>query len=219
MAKDEFEEPGMWDEYRWERFLQQQDRNTEKYFTLLEKYMDHPDRDRIIALEMGWEYFEEEENSTWDEAAEVFCELDEDEQSLGDDDEFDTFTGSPIYSDTLELHSWVNKLLEKSPALQECPEASRMASCCSICGAKLAAALCGSDDSELGMTIAYLKRALKAANDALDASNKLRISGHLTRRQETAFQKHLFQVRNRVVDLMSEYRSEWRRRVDGTGKD
>ena len=25
-----------WDEYQWERFLQEQDRNTEKYFGLLE---------------------------------------------------------------------------------------------------------------------------------------------------------------------------------------
>lgn len=53
MADDDFETPEIWDEYQWERFLQQQDRNTEKYFGLLEKYLDHPDRDNIIAKEMG----------------------------------------------------------------------------------------------------------------------------------------------------------------------
>jgi hypothetical protein len=41
----------IWDEYQWERFLQLQDRNTEKYFGLLEKYLEHPDRDNIIAKE------------------------------------------------------------------------------------------------------------------------------------------------------------------------
>src|SRR6476619_6620471 len=43
-----------WDEYEWERFLQQQDHKTEKYMELLEKYLDHPQRDQIIAREMGW---------------------------------------------------------------------------------------------------------------------------------------------------------------------
>ena len=44
----------MWDEYDWERFLQQQDQRTEKYMELLEKYIDDPNRDEIIAREMGW---------------------------------------------------------------------------------------------------------------------------------------------------------------------
>ena len=51
---DDFQPEEVWDEYVWERFLQEQDRNTEKYFRLLETYMDHPNRDEIIAEEMGW---------------------------------------------------------------------------------------------------------------------------------------------------------------------
>ena len=52
--------PGeVWDEYVWERFLQQQDRNAEKYFQLLEKYINDPDCDEIIAEEMGWNVFAE----------------------------------------------------------------------------------------------------------------------------------------------------------------
>src|SRR5881227_2783302 len=49
-----FEPERAWDEYEWERFLQQQDHKTEKYMELLEKYLDHPQRDQIIAQEMGW---------------------------------------------------------------------------------------------------------------------------------------------------------------------
>ncbi len=48
----------VWDEYQWERFLQQQDRKTEQYMELLEKYMDHPERDQIIAREMGWSHLD-----------------------------------------------------------------------------------------------------------------------------------------------------------------
>jgi len=44
----------MWDEYDWERFLQEQDQKTEKYMQLLETYLDDPQRDEIIAREMGW---------------------------------------------------------------------------------------------------------------------------------------------------------------------
>ena len=80
MADDDFETPEIWDEYQWERFLQQQDRNTEKYFGLLEKYLDHPDRDSIIAREMGWESFDEDRDAEWDEVAESLCE---EEMSLG----------------------------------------------------------------------------------------------------------------------------------------
>ena len=54
MAGYEGESERMWDEYDWERFLQQQDQKTEKYMELLEKYLDDPQRDQIIAREMGW---------------------------------------------------------------------------------------------------------------------------------------------------------------------
>ena len=54
MAGFDQEPERVWDEYDWERFLQQQDHKTEKYMELLEKYLDDPQRDQIIAQEMGW---------------------------------------------------------------------------------------------------------------------------------------------------------------------
>ena len=54
MSGYEHEPDRIWDEYEWERFLQQQDHKTEKYMELLEKYLDDPQRDEIIAREMGW---------------------------------------------------------------------------------------------------------------------------------------------------------------------
>lgn len=43
-----------WDEFDYERFMRECDARTNKYSELLDKYMDHPDRDRLIAKEMGW---------------------------------------------------------------------------------------------------------------------------------------------------------------------
>src|SRR3954452_21144094 len=61
MPEYDHEPERAWDEYEWERFLQQQDQKTEKYMELLEKYLDHPQRDQIIAREMGWAQLVDEE--------------------------------------------------------------------------------------------------------------------------------------------------------------
>src|SRR5438874_272438 len=50
MAGYEGESERMWDEYDWERFLQQQDQKTEKYMQLLETYLDDPQRDKSLLV-------------------------------------------------------------------------------------------------------------------------------------------------------------------------
>ena len=208
---DDFEPVEVWDEYVWERFLQEQDRNTEKYFKLLETYMDHPNRDEIIAEEMGWSVFEtaEELDDSGEnpEPSEYLLE----EESEGDE-EFEEFTQSPVYADTLRLHKWINRLFDSREDLREHPEAVRFATRSAICGAKLAAALCGQENTEIGMTIAYLKRALKAANDALEAAQILADTGVLDRRRANHGRRLVFAIRNRVVDHMREYRRRWSER-------
>lgn len=48
-----------WDEFDHEKLLRESDARTDKLGELMEKYMDDPDRDRIIAREMGWTHIEE----------------------------------------------------------------------------------------------------------------------------------------------------------------
>lgn len=211
--EDDFSSGETWDEYKWERFLQEQDRTAEKYFQLLEKYMDHPERDRIIAKEMGWDRPDEED----EEYEEVASYLDEQAGDMEDgepeeDDGFEAFASSPVYRDTLKLHRWVHKWIECKESLREHPEAVKLATRSAVCGAKLAAALCGDETAELGMTIAYLKRSLKAANDSLDAAAQLNELGLLTGRQTGAVRRLIFRIRDQVVSLMSDYRNEWRKR-------
>ncbi len=210
---DEMEPEEAWDEYTWERFLQEQDRNTEKYFQLLELYLDHPDRDELIAEHMGWSPIEidgdGEEDSVLESPVDLESELDETEE------EFEEFTRSQVYADTLRLHRWINRLLDKRDDLREHPEAVRFATRSAVCGAKLAAALCGEDTTEIGMTIAYLKRALKAANDSLDALAKLADSGLLDRRRANHARRLVFAIRDKIVDHMREYRRLWTERHGG----
>lgn len=209
---DDFQPEEAWDEYVWERFLQEQDRNTEKYFALLETYMDHPNRDEIIAEQMGWSVFEAAETAEEDaedcETPEFLLEEEEDQA----DDEFEEFTQSAVYADTLRLHKWINRLFDSREDLREHPEAVRFATRSAICGAKLAAALCGQEQTEIGMTIAYLKRALKAANDSLDALQILADTGILDRRRANHGRRLVFSIRNCVVDQMREYRRLWTER-------
>src|SRR5205823_13651379 len=64
MAGYEGEPERVWDEYEWERFLQQQEGKAEKYMRLLEEYLDDPQRDEIIAREMGWTQFLDTKDSS-----------------------------------------------------------------------------------------------------------------------------------------------------------
>ena len=62
------------------------------------------------------------------------------------------------------------------------------------------------------MTIAYLKRSLKAITVALDAAAQLNSEKSLTRTQYSALQHRIFQVRDGIILLMGEFRGEWLRR-------
>jgi hypothetical protein len=213
MADEDFGCPELWDEYQWERFLQQQDRKTEQYFELFEKYQNHPDRDEIIAREMGWNHEDgEEEEEPEPEWADTIEDDAEESEESEDDDELDELQDSEVYMQSMELNRRVFTLVEERDSLKEHPVAVELATRAAICGAKLAAALCGDDLSEVGMTIAYLKRSLKAANDTLSAASRLRQSGLIDNEELGSITELLFPIREHIVDMMGEFRQELRRR-------
>jgi len=208
----------MWDEYDWERFLQEQDQKTEKYMHLLETYLDDPQRDEIIAREMGWTQLLDAKD--W--SAEVDALLDED---INEEDGFDpdgaraaeTFEEHGLYQAALALTVWIDQLFDQKPLLQNEPAAIKLATHSALASAKLAAALSGDEVDEIGMTIAYLKRALKAITISLDTAAQLLSEKLITAAQHSVLQQRLFQVRDGVITLMGEYRSEWRRRFGSEG--
>jgi hypothetical protein len=209
----------IWDEYDWERFLQEQDQKTEKYMQLLEIYLDDPQRDEIIAREMGWTQLLDAKD--WSAEVDALFGEDTQEEDGFDPDEArraaETFEEHGLYQAALALTIWIDQLFDKKPLLQNEPAAIKLATHSALASAKLAAALSGDDVDEIGMTIAYLKRALKAITISLDAAAQLLLEKVITATQHSVLQQRLFQVRDGIINLMGEYRSEWRRRFGSEG--
>jgi hypothetical protein len=213
MAGYEGESERMWDEYDWERFLQQQDHKTEQYMQLLEKYLDDPQRDQIIAREMGWTQLLDERD--WSTEGDALWDEEPAEESPPGTDRvpsFDTFEDHNLYRAAFALTVWIDQLFDEDPSLQNEPEAVKLATHSALASAKLAAALSDDDVDEIGMTIAYLKRALKAITISMDSATQLLSEKLITPAQHSVLQQRLFQVRDGIITLMGEYRGEWRRR-------
>jgi hypothetical protein len=219
MSAYEPEPDRVWDEYEWERFLQQQDHKTEKYMELLEKYLDHPQRDQIIAREMGWtQLLNEEEGESWND--EVDAMLAEESRAVngetGDAGEAlafaDGFEDHTLYRAAFALTVWIDQLFDDQATLQNEPAAVKLATHSALASAKLAAALSDDDVDEIGMTIAYLKRALKAITTSMEAGGQLLAEKLITAQQHSVLQQRLFEVRDGIITLMGQYRGEWLRR-------
>jgi hypothetical protein len=222
LMADDPEAEKKWDEYDWERFLQQQDRRTEQYMELLEKYIDDPNRDQIIAREMGWAHFAEDEpDNDWFEDAEAdfteaFSTAGNDEDAVAASEAMNRLERHPLYTAALELTLWLDELFTSHSELTNHPLAIQLTTQTAIASAKLAAALSDHEVDELGMTIAYLKRALKAATTALNAAHQLEVKTVITREQGIVLRRRLFYIRDAIVELMGTYRAEWRRRYGGS---
>ena len=103
-------------------------------------------------------------------------------------------------------------MFDQDAALQNEPSAVKLATHAALASAKLAAALSGEDVDEIGMTIAYLKRALKAITLSMDAAAALLRETRISATQHAVLVQRLFQVRDGIITLIGEYRGEWRRR-------
>ena len=207
---DFYDEPERaWDEYDWERFLQQQDSKTERYMELFEKYIDDPNRDQIIAQEMGWTHLldqptEEVEEIEFEPDFEVEDETEEETQEL--------FESHPLYQSAFSLTVWIDQLFDEVPSVASSPLGVKLASHVAVASAKLAAALSDHETEEIGMTIAYLKRALRAISTAVEAATQMSYDGSLKSRQFEELHQRLFQVRDSIIVMMGDLRAEWRRR-------
>ncbi len=212
----EHEPDRIWDEYEWERFLQQQDHKTEKYMELLEKYLDHPQRDQIIAREMGWTQLLHEDD--WNDEVDALLA---DEASSAENELTpaelisqctESFEEHGLYRAAFALTVWIDQLFDEHPALQNEPAAVKLATHSALASAKLAAALSDDDVDEIGMTIAYLKRALKAITMSMEAAAQLLSEQLVTARQHSVLTQRLFEVRDGIIALMGQHRGEWLRR-------
>jgi hypothetical protein len=218
-----------WDEFRYEELLRESDARGEKYGRLLEKYLDHPDRDRIIAHEMGWTWLEE----ALDEEAETspgHDDLDEPsdgEDSLASDTELEAPEASregidwvrdkrgrivhPIQQHAKEsLYALLDELRAAGNPERNHDGLGDFIAHFMTLGAKLAGALgglargWGSADS--GLTIASLKRALDVLHQALTAAGALGTDTPFPVARLAHYRGELFAIREEMLALMAKLR-------------
>jgi hypothetical protein len=207
---DFYDEPERaWDEYDWERFLQQQDSKTERYMELFEKYIDDPNRDQIIAQEMGWTHLLDQPT---EDIEEIEFESDFEVEEEGEEETQEVFESHPLYQNAFSLTVWIDQLFDEVPSVASSPLGVKLASHVAVASAKLAAALSDHETEEIGMTIAYLKRALRAISTAVEAATQMNHDGSLKTRQFEELYARLFQVRDSIIVMMGDLRAEWRRR-------
>jgi hypothetical protein len=217
-----------WDEFRCEELLRESDARGDKYRRLLEKYLDHPDRDRIVAHEMGWTWIEE----ALDEETQTPPTHENAGEPMGTDDFLATEIEQPAPEPSREGIDWVwdedgdivhpiekratdalYALLDELRAAGN-PE-EQHANLGIFVGhfmtlsAKLAGAL-GSLargwNCDSGLTIASLKRALDVLHQALAAAETLDPDTPLPTARIAYFRGELFAIREEMLVLMVKLR-------------
>jgi hypothetical protein len=198
------------DEFEWELFLRASDRRSTKLGELLEKYNNHPDRDRLIARGMGWKEIEEmldaqaesSEGEEEDEALE-FDEPDEEEIARAE---------RPI------RHPLVTRIIDRSVELSRLTENQRdddineMVGSYMVVGPKIAGALTigdpdlGPDLNMAGLVVAKLKRAIGELSRALAAAERLRKSKRHLPFSIDAWITEMLETRQEVLALMDDFR-------------
>ena len=208
-----------WNEDKWERFMRKSDAQAARYGDLLETLIDHPNRDQIIAREMGWDDEPSSETGT-NETVTFDAEPSHDEQpgmdSTADEnsDDEDDFRTIPVYQAAFEwgirVHDVLKEHLEAEEELEPDNPLLEAYSNSLQVAAKIAGGHgIGYDEESICGNIVCCKIALKAANDAVVALAEVRSSGQPNPKRT----KELVQQGNRVCELVADRIEELRAQV------
>jgi hypothetical protein len=228
-ASEAGEEEKEWDEFDFEKAMQQSDAATDKYLALREKYGDTPEAEELIAKEMGWDLDSEE--------GEPEVEVDEDSEpeAAVEEEELDTddATELPQMDPLTEGVDWIrtengytkhplcHRVFEGSIGLRRELQALGLSemndeqlmilvSEYQITGAKLAGALnslgYGRDHMPAGLVVASLKRALNHLHQAQGGLESLAGTPVMPVEMVTKYRREFFEVREEILRLMQEFR-------------
>jgi hypothetical protein len=199
-------------EFEWELFLRASDRRSTKLGELLEKYSDHPDRDRLIARGMGWKEIEEMLDTQADSSEEE--EQDEDLDFDEPDQEEIARVERPI------RHPLVTRIIDRSVELSRLTENQRnddineMVGSYMVVGPKIAGALTigdrdlGPDLNMSGLVVAKLKRAVGELSHALTAAERLRESKRQLPFSIDDWITEMLETRQEILALMDDFRKK-----------
>jgi hypothetical protein len=190
----EWEDDRPLDEYEAEAFMRKADRRAKKAQRIFEKYLGEPDADQKIAREMGWTHLNQPMPAEADIAP--------------DEAPPDDFEHHPLYRKGRRFTSYVLRVLRMYGRRgRKCTD--ELASWSTILGAKLAVGVGRIGDEEIGFSIAYLKRALRASHRALQALRQLRVKGLLPEKAIERVTARLIDLRDDIVGEVMSLRREW----------
>lgn len=216
-------EPRRLNEFEWERNLRESDALTDRFSKVLEKYLDHPNCDRIIAREMGWTWLLESDEDDLDECGE---DADEDYDDYDEDFEMQP---NPLtegvdwvkcsngrvthpltnrsFSMAMELWSYFKKdRMLKDESDQDIKE---MIFQVQALTAKLAGALDSlayDFDTDGGLVVACLKRSLPCIIGALSCADNVQRKRVMNEEKLMYFRRQMLEVREEIIRLMARYR-------------
>jgi hypothetical protein len=214
------------DEFEWEEFLKKSDAMAAKYSALLEKYMDDPDCDEIIAREMGWdkgsddsmerpwikemndaidEMLEEEKSEEWKKSAGI---------EAGPGSGIEELDRDPLYllgfTFAVDSMKWCETLPEE---IKDDPDMRAAMENLLIPAAKIAGASATEDDDDdkdmLGLRLANYKRGLLAANKALTSLSAVSAKGLIAQESVFPFIKRATELRNALAVRIVEVRERF----------
>lgn len=206
------------DEFEWEQYLREADERADRYVELMERYLDHPDGDRLIAREMGWNRLEEvsDEDSCIDAASLIFdetAELSPNPTSEGIDWIRDS-DGQLTHPLTARLHDLTLAIWRHCKELGVLHDpADRdvhdMMFQLHTASAKVAGALDGlayDEEPQDGFIVACLKRSLVFLHNGIAAMKKVSDKDLLDPATVKKYRSSLFIVREEILRLMNRFR-------------
>jgi hypothetical protein len=170
-----------WGEDQWERFMKESDVRSARYGELLETLIDHPERDEIIAREMGWDretddVDDDDELDDWRaEIQEAMNEplSNEELEEFRDRDDLDDI---PAYARSF---AWASRVFDTLRPEFECDDDELEELLVEALDSRVVAAKIagghgmGYDEDSLCGNIVCCKRSLEAADNSLTALREL----------------------------------------------
>ncbi len=216
------------DEFDWEKQLRESDAITDRYMQLMEKYLDHPDRERIIAREMGWNWPEDAMDEEEDDSIFAGFSDDQDDDDT-EDNELPSLDPNPLTEGrdwirtrdgsvrhplshraiTVAIGMWHNCKERGLTGEGADPDLHNMLFHAQTLGAKLAGtlnALAYDSDPDGGFIVACLKRALKIFEQAITSSSLVSQKALLPAPDLQRFRDDLFTIREKMLALMHHFR-------------
>ncbi len=195
------------DEFEWELFLRASDRRATKLGELMEKYLDDPERDRLIAREMGWTWIEEM----------LAAEAERSGEREPDDTGFEESEPAEMEEEP-SRHPLVARLINRSATLVKLAgdrrdnDLEEMIGGFMAVGPKIAGSLViarpgrNANGEFNGLVVARLKRALGELSRALNAAGRLKQKETELPFPIDEWVTEMLETRQEILLLMNEFR-------------